>query len=206
MIRKLLVPCLVGSALLISCGSNAAPTALPTAEPAPIDTTAPQETASMAAGEVMQALQQRDMEALSTLIHPTSGVRFSPYAFVQDSDLVFMAEQIVVLLTDPTVYTWGVQDGTGFPIEMTFEEYFGRFVYDQDYVNAEQIGTNERIGIGNTIDNSLEYYSGATVVEYHFSGFDSELAGMDWRSLRLVLRQEGSEWYLIGIIHDEWTI
>jgi hypothetical protein len=29
---------------------------------------------------------------------------------------------------------------------------------------------------------------------------------MDWESLRLVFQEEGGVWYLVGVIHDEWTI
>jgi hypothetical protein len=43
-------------------------------------------------------------------------------------------------------------------------------------------------------------------MEYHFSGFEAQYEGMDWESLRLVFIQEDSTWYLVGIVHDEWTI
>jgi hypothetical protein len=29
---------------------------------------------------------------------------------------------------------------------------------------------------------------------------------MDWESLRLVFVQEDGAWWLVGIVHDEWTI
>jgi hypothetical protein len=29
---------------------------------------------------------------------------------------------------------------------------------------------------------------------------------MDWRSLRLVFEEQGGSWYLVGIVHDQWTI
>jgi hypothetical protein len=38
------------------------------------------------------------------------------------------------------------------------------------------------------------------------SGFDPEYEGMDWRSLRLVFEKKNDIWYLVGIIHDQWTI
>jgi hypothetical protein len=43
------------------------------------------------------------------------------------------------------------------------------------------------------------------MVEYHFTGFEPDYGGLDWRSLRLVFMQDGDEWFLIGIVHDEWT-
>lgn len=152
-------------------------------------------------------LQKEDLEALSKFVHPSKGVRFSPYAYVHvDQDLVFRQEQVKQLFVDEKLYHWGYYDGKGTPIKTTFREYFERFVYDEDYANAEKIVVNERIGPGSTLDNSGEIYPEATIVEFHFSGFDPQFDGMDWRSLRLVLEQENGTWYLVGIIHDEWTI
>ncbi|RXJ04225.1 hypothetical protein DS745_02225 [Anaerobacillus alkaliphilus] len=159
------------------------------------------------ADELVAAMDSQDMETIANLVHPAKGVRFSPYAYVHvDTDQVFSADEILVLMEDDTVYEWGVFDGSGYPIEMTFQEYFYRFVYDEDYANAEEKAVNERLGAGNTLDNTSEIYPDATVVEYHFTGFDPEFAGMDWRSLRLVFEELDGAWYLVGVIHDEWTI
>ncbi len=61
------------------------------------------------------------------------------------------------------------------------------------------------IGRSNTSNNNFEIYSNAIIVEFHFSGFDSKYEGMDWESLRLVFEEKDGTWYLIGIIHDQWT-
>jgi hypothetical protein len=145
------------------------------------------------------------MDRLSAFVHPRLGVRFSPYAYVHDSHLVFSPEKVKNLLADKTVYTWGVSDGSGLPINLTFKEYYDRYIYDQDFANADEVGYNERLGYGNMIDNSMEFYPESNIVEYHFPGFDSKLQGMDWRSLRLVFQQGDDNWYLVGIIHSEWT-
>ena len=63
-----------------------------------------------------------------------------------------------------------------------------------------------RSALGSIIDNAQEVYPGATVVEYHFDGFDEQYAGMDWRSLRLVMHQDvDGDYELVGVIHDEWA-
>jgi hypothetical protein len=159
------------------------------------------------AEEIVSAMEQKDMETLASYVHRSKGVRFTPYAYVDvEQDKVFTAQEVEGLMADETIYTWGVFDGKGNPIEMTFADYFDRFVYDQDYVNAEEKAVDERLGQGNTLDNSADVYPEGTVVEYHFSGIDPQYEGMDWRSLRLVLEKEDGEWYLVGVIHDEWTI
>ena len=154
----------------------------------------------------IQALKDMDMTALATLAHPEKGVRFSPYSFVLPEHLAFSPDQFPGLLDDPNAYTWGAFDGSGEPIQMTFKDYFERFIYSKDFASAGQVGLDQRLGRGNTIDNSHEFYPEAMVVEYFIPGEKPEYGGLDWQSLRLVFQQENGAWYLVGVIHDEWTI
>ncbi|MFZ2096005.1 MAG: hypothetical protein WAV05_05135 [Anaerolineales bacterium] len=158
------------------------------------------------ASEVITLLKNKDMLSLSKYIHPLLGLRFSPYAFVKDTNQVFSANEVAGLLTDSTIYTWGNYDGSGAPIELPFAEYYSQFVYDVDFADAPQIALNHRLGVSTSMDNNLEFYPGGMIVEYYFPGFDPQYAGMDWRSLRLVFMQDNNNWYLAGIIHDQWTI
>jgi hypothetical protein len=183
----------------------ASPTSAPTMPPSATPVS-PQQTALERAAEVIGILKDQDMVILSQYIHPQMGLRFSPYAYVKDTDQVFPADKISGLIADSTVYTWGVYDGSGEPIDLTFAYYYSKFVYDVDFANAPQVALNHRLGVGNSIDNSQEFYPGAMIVEYYFPGFDPQYAGMDWRSLRLVFMEENNIWYLVGIIHDQWTI
>jgi len=173
----------------------------PTAIPLP-----PEQAVLARAGEVVQALKNKDMLSLAGYVHPVDGLRFSPYAYVKSTDLVFPSSQIPGSMSDNTLFTWGIYDGSGLSIDMTFTEYYAQFIYDVDFANAPQVAVNERIGKGNSIDNSLEFYPGAMIVEYHFPGFEAQYQGMDWRSLRLVFMDYNNTWYLVGIIHDQWTI
>lgn len=158
------------------------------------------------AERVIEALRDRDLDLLSGLVHPTLGIRFSPYAFVREADVTVTVEDVPNLFSDDTVLQWGVYDGSGVPIELAFAQYYQQFIYDQDFANAEEIGYDRRIGgEGGTINNIPDYYPGGVMVEYHFSGFEPDYGGLDWRSLRLVFVQDGDEWFLVGIVHDEWT-
>lgn len=159
------------------------------------------------ANDVVLTFKNTDMKKLSHFIHPDKGVRFSPYSYVDlENDLVFTAIQIRNIFADTTKYIWGVYDATGYPIELTFVEYFKQFIYDQDFAKAKEIGYNRIIGKGNTINNNFEVYPGTIIVEFHFPGFDPKYQGIDWKSLRLVFEEKDGIWYLVGIIHDQWTI
>lgn len=156
---------------------------------------------------VVNLLKQKDMAGLAPYIHPAKGVRFSPYASVNlQRDLVFTLKQLPALFSNSQKYDWGIYDGSGEPINLTFNDYYGKFVYDVDFARPHMIGNNRQIGKGNSINNIAEAYPGDVFVEFHFSGFDPKYNGMDWRSLRLVFEEVNGAWYLIGIVHDQWTI
>lgn len=156
---------------------------------------------------VIDLLKNKDMDSLATYIHPDKGVRFTPYAYVDlQNDLVFTAQQIGILLQSNQSYLWGAYDGTGDPIQATFSNYYDKFVYDVDFANPHMIGNNVRIGQGNSLNNITQVYPNGSFVEFHFTGFDAQYDGIDWRSLRLVFEELNGTWYLVGIIHDQWTI
>lgn len=159
------------------------------------------------ANGVIQALQKKDMDKLASFIHPVKGVRFSPYAYVNvKSDVVLNRAQIRNAFNDNREYIWGTYDGSGEPIKLNFKHYYALFIYDQDFSKAEKTTYDEAIAKGNTKNNISEVYPGSHVVEYYISGTSSEYQGMNWRSLRLVFEQYNGKWYLVGIVHDQWTM
>ncbi len=159
------------------------------------------------ASETIRVIKNKEQEKFSDLIHPEKGVRFSSYSYINTKDnIVFSKNQILNFFQDKTIYTWGAHDGSGLPINLTPIEYYNKFIYDVDFVNPEEISYNRIIGKGNTTNNQFEAYPSSIIVEYYFSGFDLKYKGMDWKSLRLVFEEKDDVWYLVGIIHDQWTI
>lgn len=157
--------------------------------------------------KVMTAIKEKDFAAVATFVHPEKGVRFTPYTYVSvKDDLVFTKEEIKDFLSLPKEYLWGYFDGSGEEIKITPAQYYERFIYSKDFLNAEQVSYNEVLSFGNILENQFEVYPGAIVAEYYFSGFDPQYEGMDWQSLRLVFQQHEEAWYLVGIIHNQWTI
>jgi hypothetical protein len=196
--------------LLLSACSSTANSAEPspsgvsgTNQPtAPIAAATPEE----AAAAILLALKQSDMTTLNAYIHPDKGLLFSPYAHIDTSSAkVFQADGLPPF-TDSTVYNWGAYDGSGEPISLTFKQYFEKFVYDKDFLASESVGADEIKGEGNTLVNIKEVFPGSFVMDYYFSGFDEQYAGMDWESLILVLEELNGAWYLSAIVHSQWTI
>ncbi len=167
----------------------------------------PSSSLLVTAFNVIDLLEDQDMNSLSSFIHPNKGVRFTPYAYIDlQEDLFFTSQQISGLLQSSQVYNWGNYDGTGDPIDLSFSDYYNLFIYDVDFANPHMIGNNVMIGTGNSINNIGQTYPNGEFVEFHFTGFDPGLFEMDWKSLRLVFEEFNGAWYLVGIVHDQWTI
>lgn len=192
-----------GLLVLGACTSapEAEPTTTPQSSPAATEALSLEATAD----RVIQALADKNLDNVAMYVHPQQGVRFSPYAYVREEHQVFMGEELPGLLASEQALTWGRYDGSGEPIELTFEAYYEEFVYSSDFANADQVAVNERLGQGNTINNIDAFYPEASFVEYYIPGTE-EYGGMDWESLRLVFVQAEGSWMLVGIVHDEWTI
>lgn len=159
-------------------------------------------TPTAAATAVLNALKAKDGARLAQLVHPQKGVRFSPYAFVDPQhDVVLNRAEIGQLWSDTTPRTWGTEDGTGDPITMTGSQYAQRYILDRDFTPAT-VSVNHDQATGNSINNAAQVYPAGTRVEYFLP---ASASGIDWRALRLVFEQQGSSWYLVGVIHDEWT-
>ena len=144
---------------------------------------------------------------LSTYVHPTRGVTFTPYSTVAlQRDQNFTVDQIKNLSSDTSTYTWGYEDGRGESIQMTMSEYFARFVFDADYTQAPKVGVDQIITSGNALENLTEAYPDCHFVDFCYPSRDPANEGLDWCSLKLVFLGEKTSWYLVGVVHGEWTI
>lgn len=157
--------------------------------------------------DVLEAMKARDYVALAKMVHPEKGVRFTPYSTVDpDSDLELTQERLAAAEEDSHAYTWGISDGKGSPLVYTIPDYFDRFVFNADYTAAPLIGVDTVLESGNALENAFDVYPEGRYVEYHFPGLVPENQGFDWCSLKLVFEMWENDWYLIGVIHSQWTI
>jgi hypothetical protein len=155
--------------------------------------------------DIAQVLKDEDMAALANYAHPVDGIRFSPYYYIMNNHQVFTSAQIPNLLSDNSTYVWGIEDGTGFNIDLTPQDYFDRYVNDRDFTNPDDIVYNNVVARGNLINNIPSFYPNAVFVELYVEG-TPQYMGMDWRSLYLIFEEYNGTFYLIGIANGEWTI
>lgn len=157
--------------------------------------------------KIIKSLKEKNYTGLAEFIHPKLGIRFSPYAYIDTTrDQSFSRNKLIALGKSQKKITWGFEDATGKPIKLSINNYVKEFVYDVDFLNAEKKGANKFFGGGNSLNNLKEVYPRCNFAEFYFSGFDPKFDGMDWRALRLVFKDYKKKYYLIAIVHDQWTI
>ncbi|MGM8214587.1 hypothetical protein ACLIA0_03330 [Bacillaceae bacterium W0354] len=156
------------------------------------------------ANELVQLIANKDFEELSKHVHENKGLLFSPYVYIDEDALIFYPNEVRQLLNNQEVYVWGNYDGSGFPIELTGAEYYDEFIYNKNYMKADDVLYDEFVARGNFINNIKDVYPNSHVVEFYIAGAEYE---MDWGSINLVFEQNiDGQWKLVAIVHDRWTI
>lgn len=136
-------------------------------------------------------------------IMTSSGIRFSPYVNTTLDDRIIGLNGMNQLFTDPNTYTWGIQDGSGEPIVLTGAAYVSNKIINKPYTTVTPT-INGTIGRGNMISNVADTYLGNAWIEYYIPPTDE--GGMDWQSLILVFEYQYNQWFLVGVVNDQWTI
>jgi hypothetical protein len=158
------------------------------------------------AQKVIEILARRDPTQLSRFVSEEKGVRFSPYAWVDtDADVVLKPADLRNPRKLQNVRKWGSYDGSGLPIRMSFIAYYRKFIYDRDFAHAPKVGHNEVIAKSNTTNNTGEVYSDSIVVEYYWPPPEDPEKANRWSALRLIFQKTGTEWFLVGVAHDQWA-
>lgn len=156
--------------------------------------------------EIIEALDERDMEAVATYVHDEAGLIFSPYVYVEEDAVLFAAEDVASMLDSSEPLVWGNYDGEGSPIELTPEEFFEEFLDMTPFLEANDVLVDDLQDRGNTTNNIAEAFPDARVVEYYNDGSE-EYAGIDWESVNLVYEEnEVGQPQLVALIRDMWTI
>ncbi len=137
---------------------------------------------------------------------PDEGVVLSANAFVPE---VISERQVVTgedLVSNRNVdRMWGYTDGVGRPIIATVDEWMATYRRNIALLEPDVIGVDERVGLGNTIDNLAASFPNATTVEFHRAG-RGELQDFNWSSVRLALELRDREWKVVAIVLDSWTV
>lgn len=164
-----------------------------------------QGTITSRATQLIRMLKAGKYEDLAQWVHPKRGVRFSPSPHIYGGLPVFSRDQVSTLSSKGQLWEWGGDDFSD-PISMEFSRYHDRFIYDRDFLNSDSVFFNYNIQRGNVLNNLTSAFGrDCIVVEYYIPG-EPQYSDMDWRSLRLVFAPHQDDWYLVGVVHSQWSI
>lgn len=152
---------------------------------------------------IYDLLKNYNIPELVKYIHPDMDLIYSPYGFIREP-VKFSALDLINASISDSVYLWGFYDGSGDSILMTFPEYHKDFVFCNEFSRHIDTAINRPGNPSNSLDNFLEIFPEGGYVDFYVKGTE-EYGFLDWRSLRLGFVKKGRKWYLVAIIHDEWT-
>jgi hypothetical protein len=164
------------------------------------------------------AFKTHNGAALAKLAHPEQGVRFTPYPWDDvPNNVVLKPKEVAGMYASKKKYVWGVYDGSGDPISLTPADYAKKFIWTADFTRVKDTssltledmlnGQYSYLSNGPQGEDLRARYPKAVVFIYHFPGVTApEGGGMDWSSLFLIYVPVGSDWFLVGVVHNEWLI
>lgn len=172
----------------------------------PVEKPNEQDAVKAKGAAVLSALRAKNYKLVSQFFSK-NGVYFSPYGFLDSTNCKRLTSaDFLESIQKNWILTWGSYDGSGEPIQLTTKAFIKKFVYNADYLHAEQVSYNQVFQKGNSLVNLTDIFPNHPFLDYHFSGFDQKYAGMDWTSLILVFDKEGSDYVLVAVIHHQWTV
>ncbi len=156
--------------------------------------------------QLIDILSENNLTEFAQYLHPKKGTYFSPYTFLDTTGVNYKTNQFLTNLNQNKVILWGKYDASGEPIKLTINDYFKQFVYA---VNFKTLTThksiNSKLANSNTINNIKTILPNAEYVEYYYKGSEN-FEGMDWASLIFYVEKFEGKYYLVAVVHNQWTI
>ncbi len=88
---------------------------------------------------ILTTLKNKDYIKLASFFADDVSVRFSPYGYIDTvTNRHFNKQEFDSLIKNNNVILWGSYDGSGDAMNLTPKQYFEKFVYNADFLNAEK--------------------------------------------------------------------
>ncbi|MDX1413726.1 MAG: hypothetical protein R3293_06010 [Candidatus Promineifilaceae bacterium] len=148
------------------------------------------------------AVANEDSALLAQLVHPERGLRL--HISWWNPEVKLANDDFRNLFEDNSSYDWGVEDGSGHPLEGTFREIFLPLLIndllDAIIVSCNQIESGPTAGSVQLPDGyqAINYYS-----YYRPAGDD---IGFDWGTWVLGIEKWQSQYYLSYLVHYGYEI
>jgi uncharacterized protein YgiM (DUF1202 family) len=147
------------------------------------------------------ALKDRDGAALGRLVHPQRGllVRLNWW----NNEVHFDQAEVSSLFTAADKRDWGVEDGSGLPLEGPFEEIVVPLL-DTDFAGSPQVHCNQLVAGASAGLIQLPFeYEAVNYYTVHRPVTGNEL---DWGSWVLGIEYWAGQPFLSYLVHYQWEI
>jgi hypothetical protein len=148
------------------------------------------------ADSALKYLAEKNYRALSKLVHPKRGLRFSAGPQYSGTALAFDSTKIRKLAKDKTKYVWANNNESAEPLRLTFDEYYKKFIFDKNYLKADSVNRSGNEAETDLFPRTIDFYCIGTE-KNNFT--DSSV-------LKLIFEMKDHNWYLVEIAHSQWKI
>ncbi|MFN7161132.1 MAG: hypothetical protein ACK4NC_06040 [Candidatus Gracilibacteria bacterium] len=160
---------------------------------------------------VISLLQKNDFSALASQVHPEKGLLLSADIHLDDKTFprqIIARKELAGFLKNTTPRIWGSNGYTELPLRMTGKEFWETWVYTRTItLNSPRAFDEVRITDVNKVaaaEMMQKRFPNSHFVEYSvLSSSTGEVKEKDW-SLRLVFSEYNGQWYLVGIVRDQF--
>lgn len=156
---------------------------------------------------VLSLLQKSDFSALASVVHPEQGLLLSADTYFDDTTFprrTLQRKELAGFLTNTTTLTWGRNGYSETPIQMTGKDFWETRLYTKRIAQNVPRAYDDVLVTDMNKEAAVEAiqkkFPGSHFVEYKVVATADE---REW-SLRLVFNEYKGQWYLSGIVRDQF--
>lgn len=150
-----------------------------------------------------EAVAAADEDALAGLINPQRGLRVRVSWW--NPEVWLSGEEAENLLSSDTFHEWGVEDGSGNPIQGSFQDVILPML-ERDLLPADEIACNEIVHGGTAgLVQLPEAYEGLNYYSFYRPPGEGEVE-MDWGTWVVGVEQWQGEYEIAFLVHFAWEI
>lgn len=149
------------------------------------------------------ALESGDGDLLAQAVHPERGVRLRLNWW--NPELLFRGDQLPELFASSQEYQWGIEDGSGEPIEGSFSAIVYPML-QEDLLGSTETACKEILQGGSAgLVQLPQSYPSDTYYSFHRPGTE-EFSGLNWGTWVVGMERWQKAFYISFLVHFDWEI
>lgn len=156
------------------------------------------------ANKIISAIIDKDFITLSKYVDKEEGLIISLFPVIAVNNVtVFSTREVEDFSNTKKEYKWGIEEGSGETFISTPQKFFQLFM-DVPLSRISKVGLNKMITDPGYTENQWVIFPDSIVIEYYIDP-SPDYSGMDWLSVRLILKSRGDSYSLVGLtsFHQE---